>query len=63
MNYGANDANSKEALGLIVFIVGLILFSAGGAYAVGIMQPLLDLLGLIAFVGGFVILRAAKSAT
>jgi hypothetical protein len=60
VNYGAKDANSKEAMGLVIFIVGLVLIAAGWAYGVSVLQPLLVLLGLIGFVGGFVVLRAAK---
>jgi len=63
MNYGAKESNSTEAMGLVVFIVGLILIAAGWAYGVGILQVLLVLLGLVAFAGGFVILRAAKAVS
>jgi multisubunit Na+/H+ antiporter MnhF subunit len=61
MNYGAKEANSKEAMGLAIFVVGLVLLAAGWAYGIGIFQSILMLLGLVGFVGGFVVLRAAKA--
>jgi hypothetical protein len=61
MNYGAKQANSKEAMGLAIFIVGLILFVIGAAYGVGVIQPLFELVGLVVFIAGFYVLRAAKA--
>lgn len=63
MNYGAKESNSKEAMGLVIFIVGLVLLTAGWAYGVGVVQPLLMLIGIVGFVAGFVVLRDAKTAT
>ena len=61
MNYGAREANAREAMGLVFFVIGLVLLAAGWAYGIGIFQGILVLLGLIGFVGGFVVLRAAKA--
>ena len=57
MTYGAREANSKEALGLIVFILGMVLLAAGWAYGMAIVQAILMLVGVVAFVAGFVVLR------
>jgi len=61
MNYGAKEANSKEAMGLVVFVIGLVLLAAGWAYGLGIFQVVLVLLGLAGLVAGFVVLRGAKA--
>jgi len=61
MTYGAREANSKEALGLIVFILGMVLLAAGWAYGFGVVQAILVLVGLVAFVAGFVVLQAARA--
>jgi len=61
MNYGAKEANSKEAMGLVVFVIGLVLLAAGWAYGLGIFQVVLVVLGLAGFVAGFVVLRGAKA--
>lgn|GEM_PF-3869401 len=61
MNYGAKEANSKEAMGLVIFIVGLVLLAAGWAYGIGFIQAILVLIGIVGFVAGFVVLRDAKA--
>jgi hypothetical protein len=61
MNYGAKESNSTEAVGLVLLIVGLALFTAGWAYGVGIMQLIGEVLGLVGFLGGFVVLRMART--
>ena len=61
MNYGAKESNSTEAVGLVLLIVGLALFTAGWAYGVGIMQLIGEVLGLVGFVGAFVVLRMART--
>jgi hypothetical protein len=61
MNYGAKESNTKEAMGLVALVVGLIIFVIGAAYGVGVIQPLFELIGLVVFVGSFYILRQAKT--
>ncbi len=61
MNYGAKESNSTEAAGLGLLIVGLALFTAGWAYGVGAIQLLAEVLGLVGFVGAFVVLRMART--
>ena len=61
-NYGAAESNSKEGLGLALLVSGLIAFAADWAYAGGVIQVLLVLLGLATIGAGFGVLRAAKTA-
>ncbi|MEA2639718.1 MAG: hypothetical protein QOF51_1112 [Chloroflexota bacterium] len=61
MTYGAKESNSKEGSGLALFIVGLVLVTAGWAYAPAALQIILVLLGIAAAVGGVMVMRMAKS--
>ena len=61
MNYGASESNATEAAGLVLLIAGLALFAAGWAYGVGAIQLICEVLGLVGFVGGFVVLRMART--
>ena len=61
MNYGAKESNSTEAAGLGLLIAGLALFTAGWAYGVGAIQLICELVGLVGFIGGFVVLRMART--
>ena len=63
MTYGAKESNTTEGTGLALVITGLILLTAGWAYGVGVVQLVLMLLGLVGFVGGFVVLRMARIGT
>ena len=60
MTYGAKESNSTEGVGLAFLITGLILFTAGWAYGVGVVQLILMVLGLVGFFGGFAVLRMAR---
>ena len=60
--YGARESNSKEGLGLLLFVCGLIAFVADWAYADGAIQVIFVLLGIAASAAGFSVLRAAKTA-
>ena len=60
--YGPKESSSKEGLGLLLFICGLIAFAADWAYADGGLQAIFVLLGLVAVIAGFGVLRAAKTA-
>jgi hypothetical protein len=60
VNYGASESNSTEAVGLALFVAGLVLLSAGWAYGVGVVQVICMLVGVIAFVGAFVVLNMSK---
>jgi hypothetical protein len=61
MNYGAKESNSTEAAGLGLLIAGLALFTAGWAYGVGAIQLVAEVLGLVCFIGAFVVLRMART--
>jgi hypothetical protein len=61
MNYGASESNATEAVGLVLLIAGLALFAAGWAYGVGFIQLIGEVLGLVGFVGAFVVLRMART--
>jgi hypothetical protein len=60
VNYGASESNSTEAVGLVLLIAGLALFSAGWAYGVGVVQVVCMLVGVVAFIAGFVVLNMSK---
>ena len=60
MNYGATESNATEAVGLGLLVAGLALFAAGWAYGVGAIQLICEVLGLVGFVGAFVVLRMAR---
>jgi sugar phosphate permease len=60
--FGPKESNSKEGMGLILMVSGIIAFTAGWAYADGGIQVIFVLLGIAAFVAGFGVLRAAKTA-
>jgi hypothetical protein len=60
VNYGASESNSTEAVGLVLLIAGLALLSAGWAYGVGVVQVLCMLVGVVAFIGAFVVLNMSK---
>ena len=61
MTYGAKESNSTEGIGLALLIAGLVLFTAGWAYGVGAIQLICEVLGLVGFFGGFVVLRMART--
>jgi len=61
MAYGAKESNSKEGTGLTLFIVGLVLISAGWAYAPAALQIVLCLLGIAAVAGGVYTMRMART--
>ena len=60
MTYGAKESNSKEGMGLALFIAGLVLWVAGWAYWGGIVQVILIIVGIAAFIGGFWVLKMAR---
>jgi hypothetical protein len=60
VKYGAPESNSTEAQGLALVILGLILFTMGWAYLGGVLQVVFVLVGIVAFLGGFVVLRMAR---
>jgi hypothetical protein len=60
VNYGASESNSTEAVGLTLLVAGLVLLSAGWAYGVGVVQVICMLVGVVAFIGAFVVLNRAK---
>ena len=62
MTYGAAESHSQEGMGLLLLVSGLIALVADWAYADGIIQLLFVVLGIAAFIAGFGVLRAAKSA-
>jgi hypothetical protein len=45
----------------VLLIAGLALFAAGWAYGVGAIQLICEVLGLLGFFGGFVVLRMART--
>jgi hypothetical protein len=47
-------------VGLTLLVVGLALLSAGWAYGVGIVQVVCMLVGVVAFIGAFVVLNMSK---
>ena len=61
MNYGASESNAPEAVGLVLLIAGLALFTAGWAYGVGVLQLICEVIGLVGFFGAFVVLRMART--
>jgi uncharacterized membrane protein len=61
MTYGARESNSTEAIGLVLVIAGLALFTAGWAYGVSVIQIILMVIGLVGFFGGFFVLRTART--
>ena len=62
MNYGAAESNSKEGLGLALFIAGLTALSAGWAYAPAALQIILAIAGIAGMVGGIAVLKMARTA-
>jgi hypothetical protein len=60
VNYGASESNSTEAVGLVLLVAGLALLSAGWAYGVGVVQVVCMLVGVVAFIGAFVVLNMSK---
>jgi hypothetical protein len=47
-------------VGLALLVAGLVLLSAGWAYGVGVVQVICMLVGVVAFIGAFVVLNMAK---
>ena len=61
MAYGAKESNTDEGTGLTLFVAGLVAFAASWAYAGGIVQIIVGVLGIVGFVAGLVMLRSAKA--
>jgi hypothetical protein len=61
MTYGAKESNTTEAIGLVLMILGLTIFTAAWAYGVGAIQLIGDVIGLVGFFGGFAVLWMART--